>query len=786
MEINLASQSSRFKWKSKFKIRLKDRRKRVLNFKVWFLAFGFSLFALSAGSANAIPTAEDINSLAETARLTADKFMQQSFKLRMQYEFSGQFLNQNDKDNLHTLAKRAGDRLQAIAENQRKLKQQIEDYQGDDWDKKYGLTGLWRKLSRDLYVTILSKCETDFYLALSSQQLQRNKISKDILARIDSLNQIRNTAYSQFLKAKTLALLARTNPAYKPLAKKEFDALMIRSDMRQSTAFRIAIERIKLLGQTKPAELEKLARELTQSSCADDLELVLSLAFLQRRLNQPKAFEKTVLSRPQTQDFLGSLVLSDLSNRTIRQQNLQQISVFEAKLAAQAAWKNEAKDHKILLDYLAGTEKFQAPLILYVAAMAFADSSPARAVKLLVKASKLQQQQKSEMLETSAEEIAEQAAKLAYNLLTQDSLNCRIALEAFENYSTITNDKIDEELEYLYSIVLNDCGRTTKSKELLQKIANRSAGYWRNRAKLDLIRQAIKQEQKNSRQQSSKLLEQLRDFILNCHGRDKKNNKLRMEAITIYCQSLLELKNEVSAQSVLTILAEAETTRGINLNLFKAQALQQLRRLDESAHCLLLAIQDDSGSLAGKVMELLSEVVNTIDELELQADDFGKTIQDCKKLAEFSHKSTNNRQSGLLLTEISIFTADKDKEKLSEVEKLLDNITVDGNANDVDVLRCRARLLAGQDKFSEAAGLWVQVAKIRKNQVASANQRSWKWWRAKFYELYCCAKISQIQKEKVLHTIEVLENSFTNIPPLWSEKLSSLKQNSSHNERQKM
>ncbi|GAJ01194.1 unnamed protein product, partial [marine sediment metagenome] len=250
-------------------------------------------FFFSSLPANAIPTEEDINGLAETARLDADTFMRESFQLRMRYEFSGQFLRRNDKENLQRIAKKAGDRLQAIAESQLKLKKQIEDYEGNDWDNRYGSTGLWRKLSRDLYVTTLSKCEIDFYLALSSRQLQRNKISQEILAQIDSLNQIRNMAYSQFLKARTLALLARTDPVYKPLAKKEFDALMIRSDMRQSTAFRIAIERIKLLGQTKPAQLEKLAKQLAQSSCADDLELVLSLAFLQRQHNA-NAFEKIV------------------------------------------------------------------------------------------------------------------------------------------------------------------------------------------------------------------------------------------------------------------------------------------------------------------------------------------------------------------------------------------------------------------------------------------------------------------------------------------------------------
>ncbi|GAG20133.1 unnamed protein product, partial [marine sediment metagenome] len=194
-----------------------------------------------AGSANAIPTAGDINILAKRAKLTADTFMQEGFELRMRYEYSGRFLQQDDKENLHKLAKRASDGLQAIANAQKELKNKIEDYEGDDWDDRYGSTGLWRKLSGDLYVTTLTKGEIDFYLALSSQQPQRNKISQDILAQIDSLNQIHKTAYSQFLKAKILALLAQTDPAYKPLAEKEFDWLSERSDMSHSTVFRIAI-----------------------------------------------------------------------------------------------------------------------------------------------------------------------------------------------------------------------------------------------------------------------------------------------------------------------------------------------------------------------------------------------------------------------------------------------------------------------------------------------------------------------------------------------------------------
>ncbi len=729
-----------------------------------------------ACSADALPTAEDIKAAAENTKLTADTFMQQSFKLRMGYEYSGKFLTQADKENLRKLARSAGDNLAAIAEKQKELKQQIEDYQGNDWDERYGSTGLWRKLSNDLYITNLNKSEIDYYLALTVEQSPLNKTIMGVREQIISLDTAKRSANSQLLRAKILAL-AKIDSAWQILAIDLLDSLMARHEVVDQIYFQATIEKIKLTNLGKAEQLKLLADKLAQSSCSDDIELVLSLAFLQRRYT-PEVFEKTLQIRPQVEDFLGTFILSDLSHKITQQQSIEQFSVFEAELAAQAAWKNEIKDYETLLSHLAGIEKFQTPLILYVAALVFAESSPTRTVNLLMKASKYQQQQKSDKLEMSACKIAEQATQLAYNLFIQDRRHCQPALEAFGNYHAMAGEKIDEELEYLYSIVLDNCGRVEKSKELLEEIADRPAGYWRNRAKLDLIGQAIEQGQASSRQQRSEVFEQLRELILNCRGQDKKNNKLRMEAINVYCQMLLELKEASSAQKVLDILAEAEATGGVNLNLFKAQALQQLGRLDESAHYMVFAIRVDSGSLAGVVRELLAEVIERIDEFETEPAGLYSVemMENCKKLAKFSYLSLDDRQPGLFLAEISIFAADKDKGKLSAVEKLLNILAGDDRDDDVDFLRCQARLLCEQGKFERAAGLWAQVAEIRRRQMSSANQRSWKWWRAKFYELYCFSKLTQTKKENILHTIEVLENSFSDIPPLWAEKLNSLKQ----------
>ena len=173
-------------------------------------------------------------------------------------------------------------------------------------------------------------------------------------------------------------------------------------------------------------------------------------------------------------------------------------------------------------------------------------------------------------------------------------------------------------------------------------------------------------------------------------------------------------------------------------------------------------------------MELLSEVVDTIDRFQKSDLSF---MLNCKQLAQFCYDCLEGQQrwqAGLFLAETSIFAAAKEKDTLLALEKLLSNLAND-DVGDVDLLRCRARLLTENGKYKEAAGLWAQIAEIRKSELPEASRRSWKWWRAKFYELYCWSKCPQTKKEEVLHTIEVLENTFTNVPPLWAEKLGYLK-----------
>lgn len=744
-----------------------------------------ALWAISLGSgppagyADAIGTAEAVYRLAEETKLTINKFMRESFEQRMRYEFKGQFQNQEDKETLHKLAKAAGNHLGGIIDNQRRLKEKIEDYEGDDWDEKYGLTGLWRTLSADFYTTTLNKCEVDFYLALACPTSERKKVVRNIRAQLDSADQIYDGAYSQFLRAKIFAFLARADPTQKTPAKEAFSAIRNRYDVGQATLLRMEIENLKLLGSTTPDQLRAIGKSICRSKCDNDLELVLSLAFLARNLDQPEAFKSIVSLFPQIESFLGQMILSHLSTevKSGRPTNsqLQNISVLDAELAIKAAWAGDTGDHKELLDRFCDIERFQIPLILYVAAVNSVESSPAKSVELLVEASRLQELEKSDRLGIDAETIATEAAELAYNLFVAGSIGCESALEAFESLRERTPGGISEKCQYLYSAVLSSCGQAERSKKFLQAIAAEPAGPWRNRARLDLILQATAQPATERQSRRSELLKQLNDLLGDIE-KDESQIHIRTEAISTYCQLLLESNDEASAEQVMETLCEAENIGVRGLGVFKAKALQDLGRLNESIECMLLAVEPNNCEDAGEVVELLSEIIAGIDELEIRETGFEGMMRDCKKLARACYYCLENLQAGLLLAEISLFNNPNGPEELSAIEKLLSNIAIDNPDGKVDLLRCRARLLTEQKEFERGAKLWAQVAETQKSQPLSADKPTWRWWRAKFYELYCWSERLNAEKDKVVHTIEVLESSFNDIPSLWAEKLRLLKQ----------
>jgi len=732
---------------------------------------------LSACAAEAVPTAEDINRLAEAAKTASAAFAGRSFPTRMQFECSGDFLTRQERQKLKGLADTADQRLAQIEEEQRTFKKQIEDYQGGDWEQRFGSTGLWRKLAADLLRTTLSRLDVEYYLALADEEPKRSQLLHGIVTQIDSLGTSEPPAYGQLIKAKTLALLSQSDAALVPVAANEFDRLTLRSYMSQVTAFKVAIEKIKFLGPETSARLDTLADDLARSQSRDDIELVLSLASLQRRY-APGSLEKTLSLWPNIETLLAQLILADLSNAAeqsdTNEPDLTKITAVEAELAAKAASATGAGKYRTLLEHIAAGEQFQRPAVLYASAAAFSHIEPERAVELLIKASGLQQRHKSVRLDIEPGQIAEEAARLAYRLYEKSPDNCRPAVDAFDNYAEIAAGQIDPRLEYLHALVLDGCGQEQKSEKLLEKIAQRPTGPERNRARLVLIKKQLNQPE--TAVQQNAILEELRILTLdcNCPPGDTGCILVRDEAAYLYCRTLLDFGDKQSARKVLDLLDNPILSGFAMSKLFKSQALQQAGRLEQAVQLMADVVSSDSsGSAAPQIVELLSNVLDNCEPGESCAGKPDTMLRNCIRLAEYADRFGCSRSSRLILAEFNLLAAKPQKSNFDEIERTLSTCE---KRDDVNWLRCRARLLGAEGKFERAAELWAQIARIRRNDEPSPDERSWQWWRAKYYELYCLAQPPNAGKRNIIHTIEVLENTFKHIPPPWAEKLHLLKQ----------
>ena len=737
-------------------------------------------------AAEDLPTSEDVNNLSIKAGQLYNAFLDQTGELRLKYDFCNGQLNDSDRQTLSRLARQTTDALADIEAKQDKLKARIEQYDGADWEKRYGSTGLWRKIIADLYETCLSEGETGIYYArtasltgLTADKQQRQVLLEKILEKLKSLEERGKSARLQFSKAKVMASLCEYDSQYLPPAKNEFENLLQNPQLDRINILRIELDSIRLLGENEPGRLDSLEKKIIQSD-SNEISLILSLVRAQRKLNRQQDFQKTIKKWPQIESVVGSLLLYELGTYELDgkfdRQALQKATAFEACLAVKSAQAQGPEKYKTLLDALTKIDKFHTPLILYAAAAAWADEKPDKAIDLLISAASLHKAEPSDNLEIEPEQIARQAVALACQKYSRNLLDCDHILKTYDDYQIIAGGIKDKQLTYNYIHVLERCGRQEKADSLLKELAETGKGYWSKRAALDLIEKAIEQNKKQNLPLPEQLLVRIADFIEQCGG-NEQNTSLESEALSIYCRTLLEQNKKERLQEVAAVLTEDRLNNDPNLNCFKAIAFCRLERPGSSADYFLRAWKSPGCQIVPEVMELLSTAIEQIDQLQ-EEDKFPETAENCKKLALNCCRCLEGSQkkpAELLLAEISIFAANGNKDNLAEVEKLLNELNANDGVSEPDLIRCRARLLTGQGKFEQAAKLWEQLSKIYKNEYSNNISTSRHWWQAKYYELFCCFQSAQTDKKQILHTIEVLENTHRQIPDFWAEKLARLK-----------
>ena len=244
-----------------------------------------------------LPTEESLKQSAQASEDIVNAFMQQSMPTRLSYEYSGSFLTENDRKKLFELAKKSSARAESILLEQKKQLATIEEYEGQDWDKLFGETGLWRQAFANTQTSMWLKCRIDYFAALAANGKDKAQILNEIVRICKSGEPVFSGAEGQLLKVQALELTGlKTNQAYEPI--------LTRPDLTERAFIQATLLKLKNNSKSDSEEIKKLWHRLSQSEFSDDFELNVQAAFLQCRNGRGEILTDIVEKWPASENRL--------------------------------------------------------------------------------------------------------------------------------------------------------------------------------------------------------------------------------------------------------------------------------------------------------------------------------------------------------------------------------------------------------------------------------------------------------------------------------------------------
>lgn len=719
-------------------------------------------FGVSPGLCAQLVGSEDVLEQSRAAERVFGEFLGASLPFRFKYEFGGEQSGPDEGGRLVNLCEKAQEKLKKIRLMQADLKKRIEEYDGVDWDVLYGQNRLWQRAYGDLQRNAVLQQRLEIYKAIGLRGKQRQDVLARVIARCDSKDSGFGRASGQVLKARAVAVLGSADAKRKAL--EILDSLPKRDEIGERLYFEA--ELIKgYLGSDLDA-MDAIAGEITGSDSRDDFELNLGVTvfeLMHDKADRSVRVEKMVVKWPGVKGTLGEVILEQLSDHyrqgRLDWRLLETYSVVEVSVVLNAAQKAGAQRYKGIIEKICAIERFRTPLALYVLAEANLEIEPATAIRYYLKAAMEKGEGKGDDLKPTAMEISEFAARLAYKLYHQDSNYLDTARLAMGFYCTAAGEDPDEEIVYIYAGLLGDSGRREQSTELLEKISAGGGRFWQE-ARLDLIALKIEESSEDTRIEGD-IPSELHEMMV-----AGKTSVVRTDALKLYCRVLLGGEDS-AAVKVLGLLEGVSDEGDGDVSLLRGIALYKLGRYVEAVEVMSGGVEGMGCQAAGQVYLLLGKILEQMDYYQLRLDGFSAFSAKCAKLGRFCVDCAEDEWKGqveLLWAEIVLFSGD-----YGGVDKILEKLKEKGLGESIEWVRCRARFSMKQGNWPQAFEDWVVVRTSLEGNV----QKSDKWWRAKYYELYCFVKMSDDNKSRAVHAIEILQVG-GGIPEFWGEKLAEL------------
>ena len=728
-----------------------------------------------------LPSSHDIAAKEKESLAVFEKFMRESMKLRLEYEYAGRFGSNSAKDKLLSLAQNASINLQRVCDDQEIIQRRIEDHDGIDWESRYGKSGLWRKILADIRRSEQLKCRCDYTVAMAFDGAEREWIVKDIIQRCEQ-GKVFEGVDAELMRIKAELLIAN-GALEKQWLLEEAELLTKRSGISDAAAIERGILILKCRKLFGRSEIDKLFAKFKESKALDDFDLSMRLAMVGLSVGRTNILKAVDKRWPIAEVLAGEVVLQAIQGDNGKQ--LDKKSKVEISLAATAMMRlqvtgQDAEGCRALLKRLCSIDKFRCAGLLQAAGESHVEAEPLKAVEYYIAAAKEQRLSGGSIGRVTANDLALSAAETAYRLYCENGDFSKAATEVLRFYCDFAKDEANEQIRYVYAGLLEENGQSEQAEKLLTQIAE-NGGKWAKNAKLDLLISRVVKKEVDEKK-TAKLLIELEGLISDSDRDNINERQVRSRAIEVYCGLLLERNSRDSAQRAFNVLSGANKERTARHILLKGESLRQLERLDEAVDVVIEASKTGIAGWAGLGVEVLSELLDDSLETYLSTmDDPGSFVSKCNILSE---KCLVNAEDGwrwqgqLVRAEFALIAWDRGvwqtgKSAASEAKKLLGMVKEAGHDGDIGWVRCSGRLAMAEGKWDEAVRIWGQICQARRG-AGQGSERIWQWWRAKYYELECFSKLAGVEHNEVVHAVEVLENSFGTLPEPWSGKFVSL------------
>ncbi len=734
--------------------------------------------AALSGAAEATDDLRWVESAGQRIRQAADAYLRDTARARFAYEYTGRFLDEDDQRILLERSRLLRDALAPILQQQKERLNAMEQYNGADWDDVYGRTGLWRRLRSDWLSGNWWMAQSDYYAAMASSGSQRETVCRQLLKQSQDEEGPFVGPAGRVLRARVLALMGQTDPAAKTEAFDLLSPLLADGSPAIPDPVRLSamITYYSLKGSIQPNQVQSLAALCRKESCADQFELRLSAGFLELRLTSETM---TILSElpasSSARSFAGSILLAELKDSFQRGQlgreTLSRRPLAAIRLAVEAAEAGGPQQYRDLLAELSAIPAFSRPQIDYVAARAWQEHSPVRAMEYYLRCSAEQLRQPDAHLSIDPLTLAEQAARVALGVFQKEPAKAGTVEPAIRWYCGIAGPKTDPAIQYGFVSVLRGCGKGSEADGLLERIC-REEGPYRNAARLDRIVLGL-QGRGDSAKAGIKAAEELTQLMESIPAHFAElDGRVKADACHLLCRLLLESGEPANAQKALVLLEQNPGLERRRAAPLWACALRLLDRPVEAIRVLAAAAAPQDCNSVGEATLSLSAAMERVEEYE-DLSTFGGFVADSDAVSEYVFRCAPAELRGhAALLRAEVLSMAVDPEKHAEAWRILEEIAAGKEPADLDWIRCRARLQESRGEFASAVKLWTQIADSLRTHTGQSPQPA--WWQARYRALRCFARLPESKAADIEHAVQVLLSTHGPAPAPWDQKLRML------------